>query len=225
MLHDNLPDVPEDEIGCEQRFSQAPCPRHPRHPRRLLTPSSSLPHTHSLADYAGMVESLFAVVQFLTGMLWGSLSDRIGRKPVLLIGLAGTFLSVNNAFGLSTSFRGMILARAINGLMNGNIAVIKSVLGELTDDSNQARAFTFLPLMFAIGSIIGPTLGGTFSDPATTFPGWFGDSDFLKKYPYWLPCGIAGLLNLFGLLVGFFFLREVSCRSARSKLSPAPVCG
>ncbi|CEH13446.1 mfs general substrate transporter [Ceraceosorus bombacis] len=173
MLHDNLPDVPKDQIGY----------------------------------YAGLVESLFAVVQFLTGMVWGSLSDRIGRKPVLLIGLAGTFVSVN-AFGLAKSFPAMILARAINGLMNGNIAVIKSVLGELTDDSNQARAFTFLPLMFAIGSIIGPAIGGTLSDPANTFPHWFGRSQFLKSYPYWLPCGVAGLLNLFGLLVGFLFLQE-----------------
>ncbi|PWN39921.1 MFS general substrate transporter [Ceraceosorus guamensis] len=187
MLHDNLPDVPKDEIGY----------------------------------YAGLVESLFAVVQFLTGMVWGSLSDRIGRKPVLLIGLAGTFVSVN-AFGLAKSFHAMILARAINGLMNGNIAVIKSVLGELTDDSNQARAFTFLPLMFAIGSIIGPAIGGTLSDPASTFPDWFGRSQFLKRYPYWLPCGVAGLLNLFGLLVGFLFLQENSDERASHNQPAAP---
>lgn len=73
-------------------------------------------------------------MQFLTGLLWGTLSDRIGRKPVLLIGLAGTCLSVN-AFGLSRSFHQMIAARAINGLMNGNVAVIKSMLGELTDET------------------------------------------------------------------------------------------
>lgn len=73
-------------------------------------------------------------MQFLTGLLWGSLSDRIGRKPVLLIGLLGTFASVN-AFGLSRSFNQMIAARALNGLMNGNVAVIRSVLGELTDET------------------------------------------------------------------------------------------
>ena len=73
-------------------------------------------------------------MQFLTGLLWGSLSDRIGRKPVLLIGLLGTFASVN-AFGLSRSFNQMIAARALNGLMNGNVAVIRSALGELTDET------------------------------------------------------------------------------------------
>lgn len=136
------------------------------------------------ADYAGFIESVFALVQFATVFLWGRASDRIGRKPVLLFGLAGVFLSMN-AFGLARTLPQMIIARSVSGLMGGNIGVLKSVMGEITDESNQARAFSYLPLCFGIGSMIGPFLGGTLSEPAKHFS-IFRDSDFLKSYPYWL---------------------------------------
>lgn len=70
--------------------------------------------------------------------------------------------------------------------MNANIGVIKSTIGELTDETNQARAFSFIPLAFAFGSIIGPSIGGKLSNPTQEFPQWFGNSAFLAKYPYWL---------------------------------------
>lgn len=140
---------------------------------------------YSAADYVGFIESVFALVQFATVFLWGRASDKIGRKPVLLIGLMGTFLSTN-CYGLSKTYSQMIMSRSILGLMNANIGVLKSVLGELTDETNQARAFSLIPLCFAIGSILGPTIGGKFSNPTEGFPDWFGDSTFLAKFPYWL---------------------------------------
>jgi hypothetical protein len=72
--------------------------------------------------------------------------------------------------------------------------------------------------MYAIGSIIGPTLGGTLSDPVHAFPWLFGRSDFLAKYPYWLPCGVAGALNVVGLVIGFLYLEE----TLPSKAAPPP---
>ena len=137
------------------------------------------------ADYIGFIESIFALVQFGTVFMWGRLSDRIGRKPVLLIGLLGTCVSIN-CYGLSKTFPQMIFSRSIAGLMNANIGVLKSVFGELTDETNQARAFTFIPLSFAVGSMIGPMIGGNLSNPVEGFPGLFGNSAFLAKYPYWL---------------------------------------
>jgi MFS family permease len=80
----------------------------------------------------------------------------------------------------------MIISRSILGLMNANIGVLKCVFGEITDETNQARAFSLMPLCFAIGSIIGPSIGGKFSNPTEGFPRWFADSAFLAKYPYWL---------------------------------------
>lgn len=96
--------------------------------------------------YAGLIESLFALATFTTVLAWGTFSDRFGRKRALLLGLAGASLSVVGFGFSSTSLVTMIVFRSLGGLLCGNVAVIKSMLGELTDESNQARAFSSLPI-------------------------------------------------------------------------------
>jgi MFS family permease len=71
-----------------------------------------------ISVYAGMVTSAFTIAEFSTGVLWGKLSDRVGRKPVLLTGLAGTGLSMV-IFGFAPSLPVALLARALGGLLNG----------------------------------------------------------------------------------------------------------
>lgn len=71
-----------------------------------------------IAVYAGMITSAFAFAEFSSGVAWGRLSDKIGRKPILLTGLAGTALSML-IFGLALSLPGALLARALGGLLNG----------------------------------------------------------------------------------------------------------
>ncbi|RDA83193.1 hypothetical protein CP532_1230, partial [Ophiocordyceps camponoti-leonardi (nom. inval.)] len=73
-----------------------------------------------ISVYAGMVTSAFTLAEFATGLMWGRLSDKIGRKPVLLTGLAGTALSVL-VFGFAPSLPVALFARALGGLLNGSI--------------------------------------------------------------------------------------------------------
>jgi len=73
-----------------------------------------------ISVYAGMVTSAFALAEFSSGVIWGRLSDRIGRKPVLITGLAGTALSML-IFGFAPNLPVALLARALGGLLNGYV--------------------------------------------------------------------------------------------------------
>ena len=75
-----------------------------------------------IALYAGMVTSAFAFAEFSTGVFWGRLSDKIGRKPVLLGGLAGTGISMI-IFGFAPNLPMALLGRAMGGLLNGYVII------------------------------------------------------------------------------------------------------
>ncbi|KAL1713448.1 major facilitator superfamily domain-containing protein [Schizophyllum commune] len=174
--------------------------------------------------YAGLVESVFAMVQFFTVYHWGALSDRLGRKIVALIGIVGAMLSVA-AFGLSTSLPMMILTRCIAGAMNGNVAIVKSMMAEITDETNQARAYSLMPVAWALGATVGPLLGGYLSHPVERYPEWFGGNTFLVKYPYFLPCFVASLVNLLVIIIGIAEIPagEIAIVTEGESISAAPI--
>ncbi|KAA1092608.1 hypothetical protein PGT21_008418 [Puccinia graminis f. sp. tritici] len=165
------------------------------------------PDRTKIGYYAGIITSLFAFAQLCTNFWWAMLSDRIGRKPILLSGLTGLAVSIIS-LSLQTSFAGMVVARCVAGVMNGNLPILQSVLAEITDETNKARAFSLIPMCNAFGIIIGPLIGGYLAKPASQYPEYFGKIQFLIDYPYFLPCFIAGMINLSAVTVGFFFLKE-----------------
>ena len=86
------------------------------------------------------------------------LLDRIGRKPVILIGLSGVAVSTF-LFGLARTFWWAVFARSLAGSLSGNAAVSSSVIGEITDETNQTEAFPLMALSWSLGCIIGPMIG------------------------------------------------------------------
>lgn len=167
-------------------------------------------------------------------------ADKVGRRPVILWGVVGIAITTT-LFGLSKSLTMLLIVRAISGLCSGNTAVIHSVVGELTDPSNQAIALPLYGLVWPFGCILGwaillydlsvrwplicprPLLGGTFSHPATKFPKLFG-YQFLRNYPYFLPCFISGLLSMIAVAAGYSFLEEVRCSALFLSSSPPNIC-
>ena len=97
--------------------------------------------------------STFFLGQTLFTLQWGRLSDRIGRKPVLLTGLVGLALSLL-CFGLSRSFYALVISRFLAGVLHSNGGVLKTMMGEITDDTNAAQGFAFIPMVWSIGSTI-----------------------------------------------------------------------
>lgn len=164
----------------------------------------------NLAKWVGFTSAIFSICQCTTAVPWGNLSDRIGRKPVILAGLVITMV-FGIMFGLSTSLGMAIAARAFLGLGNGNIGIIRTIVAELVPERElQPRAFSLMPLVWTMGSILGPALGGALANPAKKHPAIFGKSSFFKKYPFALPNLVCSIFFIVGLVTGSLFLRVSS---------------
>ncbi|KZT24425.1 major facilitator superfamily multidrug-resistance, DHA1 sub-family [Neolentinus lepideus HHB14362 ss-1] len=157
--------------------------------------------------YAGVIMSAFYVTETLFIFFWGRLSDRIGRRPVVLIGILGSGVTMV-MFGLTRSFAGLLLSRGLSGAVNGNIGVLKSMIAEITDETNQARAWSLAPVVFASGATLAPIIGGGLAHPAERFPSLFANWQIFKAHPYFLPCFVAALFPLSAFLLACIHLKE-----------------
>ncbi|KAF2280647.1 MFS general substrate transporter [Westerdykella ornata] len=163
---------------------------------------------NDIARWAGLTSAIFSLCQALTGIPWGAASDRFGRKPIILIGLFNTMVTML-VWGFSTSLPMAIAARAFSGLGSGNVGILRTTVAELCPWKElQPRAFSIMPLVYTIGAIIGPTLGGALSNPLRIDPRSPPGHRFLERYPYCLPNLVAAAIFCIGILVGLLFLEE-----------------
>ncbi|KAF9740248.1 hypothetical protein PMIN03_006872 [Paraphaeosphaeria minitans] len=158
--------------------------------------------------FAGILISAFSLAEACTGMYWGGLSDKIGRKPVLLMGCFGTVSSLL-VVGFSSSFWIALAGRILGGILNGNIGVIQTMVGELVrNPKHEPRAYAVMPFVWSIGTIIGPSIGGYFAEPADNFPSLFSSTGIFAKFPYLLPNILCTGLLLVAIFAGYFLLEE-----------------
>ncbi|KAI9452901.1 MFS general substrate transporter [Lactarius psammicola] len=156
--------------------------------------------------YTGIIVSLHYAAEASTSFQWNRLSDHVGRKPVLLSCLVGTTLSIL-LFGLSHSFWALVLSRCFHGAVKGHIGIVKSVLAELTDETNVARGFSMPPVAWSLGYVIGPLIGGVLSRPQDRWPHIFSHP-FWADYPYFLPCLVAASFACFSFVIVALYLEE-----------------
>ncbi|KAG2038921.1 major facilitator superfamily domain-containing protein, partial [Suillus americanus] len=155
--------------------------------------------------YVGILQSSYYAANALTVFHWSRLSDHVGRKPVILTALLAISVSMVS-FGLSKTFLGLVLSRAVCGVFNGSNSVIESMVMDITDVTNMPMAYSYAPLPFMASR---PLIGGSLSRPADRFPDIFGRSELLKIYPYIPPCSISMIFVSAAWLVTYFCLKEV----------------
>ncbi|KAJ2719412.1 hypothetical protein GGI07_005238 [Coemansia sp. Benny D115] len=98
--------------------------------------------------------------------------------------------------------------KSFNGLMSGNVAVVKSVMAEISDKTNRPRMMAMLPLIWNLGSAVGASAGGLLANPVEQYPMIFGNGWLFKEYPYLLPCLFGSLVTVVGLVLGFTKFEE-----------------
>lgn len=168
-----------------------------------------------LGAWVGFAGAAVSIGQLISAYAWGALSDVIGRRPVMLVGMfTSTFTAI--VFGTSTTYAQCVAGRFLSGLLNGNAGVVKTYVGEVTQKSQQAKAFSLFALCFGLASCVAPAVGGFLQKPATRWPGTFAGTSF-ETYPYLLPMSCAAALTTLGGIVGHLFVPETASQWRRMR--------
>lgn len=146
-----------------------------------------------LSDFQnGLLFALFSVCQFISTPIIGRMSDKYGRRPMLLISILGTALSfITMAFAPNAAF--LFVARALDGLTAGNIPVIFAVISDTTKPQDRAKAFGMIGSAFSFGFIFGPAIA--------SFTVGFGEA---------IPFIIAAIITIVAAALTWFSLPETN---------------
>ena len=167
--------------------------------------------------WVGLIMTAYPTAQFLSAPLWGGLSDRIGRRPILMVGLVGNTLCFT-LFGLAPTLFVAASARFMAGFFNGNIPVARAYIGDISSPEKMAARMGLIGAAFGLGFTIGPFLGGELSAPAERWA--FFEGTVFDTHPYLLPCVLASALSIVALLIAVTRLPESLPTHRRTTSSP-----
>src|SRR3954452_24040610 len=119
----------------------------------------------------GLLFAVFSLCQLLASPALGDLSDRYGRRPVLVFSLAGTVVSFV-MLAMAHSVAMLFAARIVDGLSGGNISTARAYVADVTEPKDRARAYGIIGAAFGLGFILGPALSGVLAGISYTAPIW-----------------------------------------------------
>ncbi|MGV8169427.1 MAG: MFS transporter, partial [Candidatus Nanoarchaeia archaeon] len=158
----------------------------------------------------GLLIAAYPLAQFFGAPILGALSDKHGRKKLLIISLAGTFIGyVLFGVGIVThSLWLLFVSRIIDGFTGGNITIAMSAIADVSDEKQKVKRFGLVGMAFGLGIIIGPFIGGKLSQPALV--PWFD---------YATPIWFAAILCLVNIVLFIYNFRETLQTKRHSKIS------
>ena len=152
--------------------------------------------------FGGLLSTMYSLLQFVFSPIWGALSDRLGRRRILTITLAGNALSYL-LWIFAAQFWVVVVTRLVSGMMAGNIAVASAAAADITDEKERTKGMAVVGIAIGLGFVFGPVIGGLASS-VPFVPGAAAGSFGLN--PFSVPAAIAASLALlnFLLVVKFF---------------------
>lgn len=148
----------------------------------------------------GLLMSVYSLMQFLFAPVWGQLSDKYGRRPIILVSLFGA-AAAHTGFAFATEFSGLVLARGLAGLFGGNISTAMAYIADITDDKNRSKGMGLVGAAFGLGFLLGPLIGGVFAHVGQSLG---SAPPFAQSFP----ALIAGGICFLNFLSAYFFLPE-----------------
>ncbi len=126
-------------------------------------------HFNASPDQVTLLMAVYSATQFITAPFWGRWSDRYGRRPILLISLAGT-VATYVWMALASDLASLFWARALGGVMAGSISASFAYAADITTEENRAKGMGLIGAAFGLGFIAGPAIGGLLAggDPTAT---------------------------------------------------------
>jgi MFS transporter, DHA1 family, tetracycline resistance protein len=163
----------------------------------------------------GLLFAIFSLCQLVAAPALGDLSDRYGRRPILIFSLAGTVISFV-MMALAQSLTMLFVARIVDGLSGGNISTARAYVADVTEPKDRARAYGLIGAAFGLGFIFGPALSGVLARISYTAPIWAAAALTLVATAMawlWLPETVhrarAGTGNPFRFLIPLLRRRHV----------------
>lgn len=160
----------------------------------------------------GLLIASYPIAQFFGAPILGALSDRHGRKKILMISLFGRFIGyLLMALGVYLDHIYLLFfSRIIDGFTGGNISIALSAMADMSDEKSKAKNFGLIGMAFGLGFILGPFIGGKLADP--NLVSWFN---------YATPYLFAAILTIFNILLVVFMFKETLQTKINSKISLA----
>ena len=162
--------------------------------------------------FGGLLSTLYSLLQFVFSPIWGALSDRLGRRRILTITLAGNALSYL-LWIFAAQFWVVVVTRLISGMMAGNIAVASAAAADITDEKERTKGMAVVGIAIGLGFVFGPVIGGLASSVQFahgTAVGSFGLN------PFSVPAAIAASLALLNFLLVVKFFPETLAPERRA---------